>query len=130
MKILIIGYSLSSIELLQLNFSAPDFQVISAHSPHQTISIIDTHSPDIILLDIPASPETIQQSCKTLKEIKAYTTIPVIVLSVNSDPEFIARVLNTGADDYISKPISYPVLVARINTLIRRMRVYSPVSIT
>ncbi|MCE1254330.1 MAG: DNA-binding response regulator, partial [Anaerolineae bacterium] len=69
-------------------------------------------------------------NCKTLKEIKTFTNVPVIVLSVNCDPEFIASVLNNGADDFVGKPISYPILVARIKTLLRRVRVYSPLTIT
>jgi DNA-binding response OmpR family regulator len=54
------------------------------------------------------------------KAIRTFTSTPILILSALDDPTFVVKALNAGADDFLVKPIQTNILVARINTLLRR----------
>jgi len=122
MKLLITGDNLSSIELINTIFQTTDPFITSTCLYNQAEQIIGQEKPDMILVDIDISTQDGLDMCSALH---SYTTIPFIVLSVSNDPQFIAGILNAGADDFLVKPISFNMLNAKINKILRRMNLYS-----
>ena len=73
--------------------------------------------PDVVILDINL-PDI--SGFSVLKEIRKFSSVPVVILSVRSDDTDIFRGLETGADDYVIKPFNYMTLLARIRAVLRR----------
>ena len=123
MKIFIFGDDQSSIDITKLLFTQISQNLVSACAIGQAEKIISKEKPDVILMDLSSKNPNALQLCT---RIRSMTQIPIIVLSVMDEPKFIAGILNSGADDFISKPVSTEILDARINTLIRRSNSYFP----
>jgi two-component system, OmpR family, KDP operon response regulator KdpE len=122
MKLLIVGDNESSIEFLITLFPSPSPISISTSLYSQAKRIIHKEKPDIILLDIAISAQTGLDICSTMR---SFTPTPIIVLSVSNNPQYIAGILDAGADDFLVKPISIDMLFAKVNNILRRVNVYS-----
>ena len=94
-----------------------DFSVTLIENHHQLIALIDSRSVDVILLDI-GLPE--QDGISIAKQIRATSDIPLIFLSGYSSEDMVAKGLNIGGDDYVTKPFQKKVLLARIRNALRR----------
>jgi DNA-binding response OmpR family regulator len=126
-NILIISDNVTSSELLKSNLSVSDINILTSSSIKQALPLIHSNMADLVLLEVPPYTEDAIQSCK---KIRISTMVPFIVLSTINDPDIIAKILDAGADDYLTKPFSYDILMARINKLNRRVHIYSPSPIT
>ncbi|NIR64956.1 MAG: response regulator, partial [candidate division Zixibacteria bacterium] len=73
--------------------------------------------PDIVIVDLLMPDMDGWQVCR---EIRKFSQVPIIILSVLNKPEMVAKALDLGADDYLIKPVGAKLLEARINTLTRR----------
>jgi DNA-binding response OmpR family regulator len=122
MNLLIIGDNLSSINLIKPVLSSIDFNSPSACLFSEAEKIICQLKPDILLVDISTPTQEGLDMCASLHTL---TTIPFIVLSVSNDPQYVAGILNAGADDFLVKPISNDMLIAKINKTLRRINQYS-----
>jgi DNA-binding response OmpR family regulator len=79
--------------------------------------LVEAESPDIVILDI-GLPD--MEGFEVLKEIRRFSQVPVIMLTVRAEDTDVARSLEMGADDYITKPFSHIELVARVQAVLRR----------
>ncbi|HAU28876.1 MAG TPA: two-component system response regulator [Rhodospirillaceae bacterium] len=94
-----------------------DYKVKIANSGRKALTIARTHpQPDIILLDINMPEMDGYEVCRQLKETPQTAEIPIIFLTARTDIEDEKRGFQLGAVDYITKPISPPILMARIKT--------------
>lgn len=123
MKILLFGENDTSFESTKLMFLSASEKVLTAYSIEQTEWIICNEKPDMILMDLASQ---IDKGLSFCSRIRRLTSIPIIVISVFNEPQDIAALLNSGADDFIEKPTSIEMVTARINKLLRRVKVYSP----
>ena len=82
--------------------------------------IIKTELPDIVLLDVMLPIKDGLTILKDLKSSKETKSIPVIMLTTDSEEDLILKCFEEGASDYITKPFSTPVLVARINKILHK----------
>ncbi len=96
--------------------SAYDYKVISCSTGKEAISLIPSHCPDVVLLDL-GLPD--MDGMDVLKEVRNWSDISVIVVSARGDEKSKVRALDSGADDYITKPFGTSELLARIRTAIR-----------
>ena len=94
--------------------------VFSCNSGADGITTALSEKPDVILLDLMMPGTDGWQVCTTLR---ASTTTPIIILSALDNPKVISAALDSGADDYLIKPVPTDVLLAHINTLTRRHKV-------
>jgi two-component system KDP operon response regulator KdpE len=116
-KILAIDDDTAMTELLTLLLQSHDFEIATANSGQEGIKLIPQIKPDIILLDL-MMPN--MDGWDTCKKIRAFSNIPIIVLSALNNPGMVASALDAGADDYLIKPVPSSLLVAHIKTLARR----------
>jgi two-component system response regulator VicR len=121
MKALIIEDDQSIIDAIRVAFEFrwPDVVLYDANSGNHGVSLVSSESPDIVILDLNL-PDT--SGFDILKEIRGFSTVPVIILTVRSEDEDIMKGLEAGADDYITKPFNYLTLLARVKAVLRRTK--------
>jgi two-component system, OmpR family, response regulator VicR len=119
MKAIIIEDDQSIIDIVSLAFEFrwPEAVIESATSGQEGIELVKRGSPDVVILDINL-PDI--SGFKVIKEIRKFSRIPVVILSVRSDDADVFRGLETGADDYVTKPFNYMTLLAHVKAVLRR----------
>ena len=117
-KILIVDDESKIRKLLDLTFSSRGFKVCEAVNGREGVTFASTMRPDLIILDL-GLPDMKGQD--VLKEIRVWSNVPVIILSVQGDTDVIIEALNVGADDYMTKPFEPGELTARVNACLRRV---------
>ena len=101
--------------LLQ-NILENDYHIIVASNGLGALEALEKHTIDLILLDIVMPEMNGYELCKKIKETELYCKIPIIFLTVKNETEDEIKGFNLGAVDYIIKPISPPVVKARVAT--------------
>lgn len=114
--ILIIDDEASIRKLLRINLASA-FRVIEARDGREGIHYSAAERPALIILDM-GLPD--RRGDEVLREIRSWSKVPVIILSVENDPETIVRALDLGADDYVTKPFRTDELLARVRVCLRR----------
>jgi len=119
MKVLVIEDDPGIIEVVSLCFQLrwSGTNVISAANGRDGVSLVETESPDVVILDI-GLPDI--DGYQVLKEIRRFSEVPVIMLTVRGEDTDVAKGLELGADDYITKPFSHIELIARVQAVLRR----------
>jgi two-component system phosphate regulon response regulator PhoB len=110
------------VELLEYSLGREGFEVRCAESGGEALAFVRCNSPDLILLDLMLPDIDGLEICRLLKADADTSHIPIIMLTAKSDDADIVAGLELGADDYITKPFSMKVLVARVRALLRRRR--------
>ena len=105
--------------LLRIALESKGFEVFLAASATEGLQSIQSVRPDIIILDL-GLPDRDGRS--VLAELRTWSTIPVIVVSVRDLESDIVGLLDSGADDYVTKPFNVEELFARMNAALRRIR--------
>ena len=121
-KVLIVDDDPDTVELIKRILRLADFDVASARNGFDAISIVEKIQPDIILLDL-MMPDIDGRT--TLKNLREITQSPVIVVSALTGKDSVVDLLNSGSDDYITKPFHRDELVARIHAVLRRSKLLS-----
>ncbi|MFN3918686.1 MAG: phosphate regulon transcriptional regulator PhoB [Methylohalobius sp.] len=107
-------------DMLQLVLEQAGFKVRPAMNVQAALQEIEQHLPDLILLDWMLPGISGVDWAKRLRRDAAYSDIPIILLTARSEEEDKVLGLDSGADDYITKPFSPRELIARINAVLRR----------
>ncbi len=120
-KILIADDEPDILEIVGFNLTAQDYEVITAKSGLEAIEKAIATNPDLIILDVMMPGMTGIEVCKELRKMPAFRETLIIFLTAMSDEQSEILGLETGADDYITKPISPKVLTSKVNALFRRL---------
>lgn len=107
-------------ELIQYNLTKAGYDVRCAASGEDGLALINQCSPSLILLDLMLPGIDGLDVCRTLKRNPALAAIPVIMISARGEEADVVSGLEIGADDYVSKPFSPRVLLARVRSVLRR----------
>ena len=124
-KIFIIEDEQAIIELVKYNLEKEGYRVSYSNKGDSGISEIKQIEPDLILLDWMLPDISGIEVCKILKKDKKLSSIPIIMLTAKGEEEDKIRGLDSGADDYMTKPFSHLELKARINAILRRSKAES-----
>lgn len=116
-EILIIDDEPQIRKLLEINLESNDYKVVQAATGKEGVMMAANHPPELILLDI-GLPD--KSGHDILKELRAWYTKAIIMLSVQSSESDIVTALDNGATDYLTKPFRTGELLARIRSCIRR----------
>jgi two-component system phosphate regulon response regulator PhoB len=106
--------------LLEFNLMRNGFDVTAVESGEEALTSIEKQQPDLVLLDLMLPGMSGFDICKKLKASDATKNIPVIMLTACGEEADIVTGLEIGADDYITKPFSPRILMARIKSTLRR----------
>ena len=119
-RILIVDDEKDLLEILSMNLSSAGFVVRTAASGAEAMSAIRTDRPDLILLDVMLGDISGVKLAGKLKNTPQTAGIPIIMLTAKDSETDMIVGLSMGADDYVTKPFSTAVLVARIEAVLRR----------
>ena len=118
-KVLIVEDEQSIKNFMSTILVANGFDTLMAGSAKEALSMITSHCPDLILLDL-GLPDL--DGMEVLKQVRAWSSVPIIVVSARAHEGDKVAALDLGADDYIEKPFGTSELLARIRTAIRHTR--------
>lgn len=117
MKVLSVDDDLAMTELTAMLLKPHGFDVLTANTAFDAIQTIREKKPQAVILDLMMPDMDGHQLCKVIRE---FSNVPIIVLSALNDPKIVASALDSGADDYLVKPVPSDVLAAHLNRLIKR----------
>jgi len=120
-KILIADDEPDILEIVHYNLKHEGYEVYTAKDGDDALVKAKQLKPDLIILDIMMPKKTGVEVCSILRTQPAFKDTLIIFLTALSDESSQIKGLDTGADDYVNKPISTKVLVSRVNALFRRI---------
>lgn len=120
-KILIADDEPDILEIIQFNLQAEGYEVVTAKNGDEAIDMAKKNHPDLIILDVMMPGKNGIDTCNILRSQPDFKETLIIFLSALSDESTEVRGLETGADDYLTKPISPKVLITKVNALFRRI---------
>ena len=115
--VLVVDDDPAILRTLSINLRARDYDVETAADGRSALQIVDERMPDVVILDL-GLPDL--DGVEVLKRLRAYTQVPVVVLSARHESDDKVEALDEGADDYVTKPFDMEELLARVRAAIRR----------
>jgi two-component system, OmpR family, KDP operon response regulator KdpE len=97
-----------------------DVEIVEAGAGAEALTLVEEERPDLVLLDI-GLPD--MDGYRVLREVRAFSSVPVIMLTARDEPIDKVRGLEAGADDYVAKPFDHLELMARVRAVLRRLDV-------
>lgn len=119
-KIFIIEDETSIIKLVQHNLEKEGFIVSSSENGNEGLKQLKKFEPNLLLLDWMLPDLSGIEICKHIRKDNKFKTLPIIMLTAKGEDEDKIKGLESGVDDYLTKPFSYKELLARIKAVLRR----------
>ena len=118
-RVLVVDDILPNVKLLEAKLSSEYYEVLTAMNGEEALKKVAEESPDIVLLDIMMPGMDGFEVCTRIKENPESAHIPVVMVTALTDAQDKVRGLESGADDFLSKPINDTALMARVRSLVR-----------
>ena len=127
MRILVVDDEPDVVESVRLGFTLQwrEVDVIGAATGDAALDIIEHEHPDIVLLDV-GLPGI--DGFEVLRQVRAFSDVPVVMLTARDDAMDKVKGLELGADDYVTKPFNHLELMARVKAVLRRLEMPAPTS--
>jgi two-component system, OmpR family, phosphate regulon response regulator PhoB len=121
-SVLIVEDDTSLAELLVWNFTKEGYAVRHTPDGEEALIMVQEHVPDVVVLDWMIENVSGIEVCRRLRKAKETAHVPIIMLTARGEENDRIRGLETGADDYLTKPFSPRELLARVSAIMRRVR--------
>jgi signal transduction histidine kinase/ActR/RegA family two-component response regulator len=118
-KILVVEADRANIETMTAYLEGRGYQVLVAESGQKAISMLASHRPDLILMNIQMRIMDGLEATRQVRQLPRCAVIPIIALVTSSSPDDCQKCLDAGANSYISKPINFGQLIVTIKTLLQ-----------
>ena len=118
-KVLIVEDDRAICSFMRRVLEANGYESIIVGTGREALSMLTSHCPDVVILDL-GLPD--MDGMDVLTQLRAWSLMPVVVVSARTDEREKVRALDAGADDYITKPFSMEELTFRIEAILRRVR--------
>src|ERR687888_139950 len=105
------------LDSVRMNLELDGYQVFEATNGQEALAEIRRRLPDLVVMDV-MMPE--MDGFEALRELRKFSSVPVVMLTVKADERDVVHGLELGADDYVAKPFSPAVLLSRIKAVLRR----------
>jgi two-component system alkaline phosphatase synthesis response regulator PhoP len=119
-SVLVVDDEKDLVDLIAYNLQRNGYKVTTATTGHAAIEIAARDLPDLIVLDLMLPGMSGTDVARKLKSDPATSAIPIVMLTAKSEETDVVVGLTMGADDYVTKPFSMKILLARLNTVLRR----------
>ena len=116
-KVLIVDDDEHIVELIKLYMDKEGFDTVTANNGKKAVELFKSEAPAIVILDV-MMPE--MDGWQVCREVRGYSEVPIIMLTARSDERDELQGFELGVDEYISKPFSPKILVARVEAILRR----------
>ncbi len=117
-KVLVVDDDVKTVELVKLYLNRDGYQVLTAYDGVEALRLARESCPDLIVLDLMLPDIDGLEVCRILRH---ESDVPIIMLTARTTDQDKLTGLGLGADDYVTKPFSPKVLVARVRTVLRRL---------
>ena len=121
-RILLVEDDANLVELVTYNLEKEGFDVATTGDGEEALVMAAEHRPDLVILDWMIANLSGIEVCRRLRRSPATANLPIVMLTARAEEADRIRGLETGADDYITKPFSPRELVARVRAVLRRLR--------
>jgi len=118
-RVLVVDDSISIRDFVSKNLAARDYEVFTAGNGLEALAIFDTQNIDLIILDI-MMPQL--DGFETARRIRAFSRVPIILLTAMGAESDKVNAFNIGVDDYLTKPFGVGELLGRVNAVLRRSK--------
>ena len=105
------------LRLVSRNLELEDYEVVTASNGQQALEMIETQTPDLVLLDV-MMPK--MDGFTVCQRVRAFSAVPILLITARGQDQDKVRGLDLGADDYLTKPFSIDELLARVRAVLRR----------
>lgn len=119
-RILVVDDEEDILELVSFNLSEEGYQVVCTTTGEEALDVTRTKPPDLMVLDLMLPGISGLEVAKFLKNDPESRDIPIVMLTAKGEESDIVTGLELGADDYVTKPFSSRILVARVKAILRR----------
>jgi DNA-binding response OmpR family regulator len=126
-RILVVDDEKDLVDLITYNLQRNGFDILAAYNGNDALEIAQRELPDLIILDLMLPGTDGTEVARRLKADSRTAQIPIIMLTAKSEETDVIVGLTLGADDYVTKPFSVKILLARLNTILRRAESQQPV---
>ena len=116
-KVLVVDDDTNICDLLKIYLENEGYETVTAYDGIKALSAFKIYEPDLVLLDIMMPRKDGWQVCR---EIRQYSKVPIIMLTAKGDERDELQGFQLGVDEYITKPFSPKILVARVEAVLRR----------
>ncbi|MGH6883407.1 MULTISPECIES: phosphate regulon transcriptional regulator PhoB [Hypericibacter] len=120
--VLVVEDEAALVTLLRYNLEREGFEVIEARDGEEALLLAKERRPDLVLLDWMLPLVSGIEVCRQLRRLPETRAVPVVMLTARGEEADKVRGLDSGADDYVTKPFSPGELIARLRALLRRSR--------
>src|SRR5882724_4224241 len=115
-RLLIVDDNEMNRDMLARRLARKGYEIAVTESAHELLERVKLDGTDLVLLDIEMPEVSGLDALKTLREAYSAIELPIIMVTAKDQSEDIVKALNLGANDYLTKPIDFPVALARIRT--------------
>ncbi|WP_119461477.1 response regulator [Rhodospirillaceae bacterium SYSU D60014] len=117
--ILIVDDNAANLDILRTRLANHGYEILAATDGEEALRIAREERPDLVLLDVMMPKMDGTEVCRRLKGDPSFPFIPIIMVTAKSDARDIIAGLEAGADEYLTKPVDQPALVARVKSMLR-----------
>jgi two-component system phosphate regulon response regulator PhoB len=121
-RLLLVEDDAALAELLEFRFTSEGYKVTVTADGDEALLLAEEQCPDLVVLDWMIEGTSGIEVCRRLRRNKATAAVPIVMLTARDTEDDRIRGLETGADDYVTKPFSPRELLARVSAVLRRVR--------
>jgi class 3 adenylate cyclase/CheY-like chemotaxis protein len=118
-RILIVDDVPANVHILQARLAANGYDIVTATDGDEALAAVRETQPDLILLDVMMPKMDGFEVCRRLRADASLPFIPIIMVTAKADPKDVVAGLEAGGDEYLTKPVDQPALVARVKSMLR-----------
>ncbi|MBI3625558.1 MAG: response regulator, partial [Candidatus Rokubacteria bacterium] len=123
-KILVVDDTPQNVKLLADLLTVKGYAVVTAASGREALELVDKEQPDLVLLDVVMPEMSGYEVCRKIRDNPATAILPVVMVTALDPAQERIKGLDAGADDFLTKPINQPELLARVRSLLRIKELY------
>jgi len=126
-RILIVDDTPANVHILQARLGANGYDIVTATDGEEALVAVRETLPDLILLDVMMPKLDGFEVCRRIRADASLPFIPIIMVTAKADPKDVVAGLEAGGDEYLTKPVDQPALVARVKSMLRIKQLHDAV---